>query len=411
MTFTVKTHCPYGHEYTPENTKFRKNKKKNKVYKRCVACENNRNAERRQSRNDLKKPVELKIVKKPVSEKDSSETTKVIEKLKRTPERTREELELLMNPPDLSIFAKEDQEIVMRGRTGQQINWGLLGKNYPAHRKYFTAIRQAIRNSKVAPTSDFDYIPEHFLEFILEVGLPETEMVHPTIQMDDRDKGYIRGNLVWKEKDEKIPLYKKKKEDRDYIEFNDLRFYETVVNGEKDYAFSLNKMERIAFFGDEGSGFKKEYLRRYVWNYYFGERTNDSRIIEYIDPNGDLTDPFNLTIKATIPTHKKKDRLTAVRQASADIMLGYIKVCLGCGAEWREIGGKVLVIRDGEQGTFGQCEQKHLNMLRMEKWESRVQVLRAGYEIPHVPLIDHSQEDSYLNRGDTSYLPVMPFFS
>jgi hypothetical protein len=330
-----------------------------------------------------------------------------IKQLKTIPARTREELEFLLDPPADYELGQYEKVVLTRSRAdNSKINWGLLGWRYKFHAQYFNFIKQSSEHRKVPKPSAYPYTGEGFLEFVLDVGLPTEEYEHPMIQLKEDAKGFVSGNLHWMDKKEAERVRKENRtskekrslKDRPFIEFQGKKYYETIIQGNIEYVWN-------AKLGTSGSKFEAgeqvNFLLRFdVWALAHDTNTH-GRIIEYIDPEGDLTDPFNMRLKVKEPEHAHADRMNAFRQSTADIIAGLVKVCLGCGVQWRIIEDHVLWVREPLNTRIGPCNKQHTKIKRKKKiWGSPLAVVRAGLSIPHAPILSGKDISSFQSRGE-----------
>lgn len=327
---------------------------------------------------------------------------KAIRKLKKTPFRTREELEYLLDPPtDIELNDIHAKGYLTKTKKSSTVfKCGLLGYEYPIHVIYFRYMFQSSRERKTPLPIEYEHTGKDLLEFILEVGLPDKNYKDPIIQLTNKKLGYVSGNFHWKDKVKKtsVKVDKVKKDsNRKFVVFKDRKYYKTKIQGNIEYVWDSKRAKEKTTPAD---GYVKRFLRSDIWE-AFHTSYSTNRTIEVIDPDGDPFDPLNLRLKATISTHPSHDRMWAFRQSTADILAGYVKVCLGCSAQWRILEDKVWWVRKPAEIKYGPCESHHLVAKEKSEWASATDIMRAGLELPHAQVTAGLDDASFLNRGNS----------
>lgn len=407
-----KTHCPQGHKYTEENTYYQLDTRRSKRYARCKICKRGgqkaSDKRRKERKAAAKKPVITTPKPKPALRlvvSNPGATEKRRERVYSTPIRTREELWDLQNPKNAESLPYKDKKILWTVKKHQGINWGLLGNRYPVHAKFFVSMKASLDNSAEPLPTEFQYTVEDFINFIQAAGLPEVPLRNPALALKNREEGFVHGNFQWLEKEDVSGITNRQHIRRGpFVEFNGKKYHKTTANKKLDYVYYTTVEERELDSELE----KRNSLRNDLWEFYFGPKGIPSRTLEYIDDDGDPLDPFNLRYRTTgkgANYYIQRDREIKLRQDLADLAIGYIKMCIGCCAEWRIIDDKVLMIRDGKEGQYGPCEQhKHDRIKGMKKWKSPTEVYKAGHRFQHVPLLEKDSPINIQKRGEERYV-------
>lgn len=402
----TQTHCSNGHEYTEENTYYQLDSRRGKKYAKCRICKrkvqratDKKRRERLPKKSSITSKAKLRLV---VNKPGKVEKRRKL--VYSTPIRTREELWALQDPKDKKNLSQADKKILWSVKKHQNINWGLLGSRYPVHAKFFVSMKASLDNSVEPLPTEFEYTVEDFINFILITGLPTEPLDNPALALKKREDGFVQGNFQWLEKEDVSGITNRQFIRRGpFVIFNGRKYHKTTSNKKVDYVYYTNVEERE--YDPELD--KRNSLRNDLWDFYFGKRGIPSRTLEYIDPNGDPLDPFNLRYKSTghnSSYYATRDSEIKLRQDLSDITFGYIKICLGCCAEWRVIDNKILEVRKGKQGQFGPCEEKHNKIKGMKKWKSATEVYKAGHRFQHVPLLEKDSPLNFQTRGDERYI-------
>ena len=286
--------------------------------------------------------------------------------------------------------------------------WGLLQAVYTYHTYYIAYVRRSNGMRKVPLPMAYNYDVDGFIEFIMDTGIPSPDIEEPHLHLIKEELGYVPGNFVWVEKDEAVrsktgkrQRKKVKAETQPCIIYHCQPYY-LVQGSETEYQWLLSREEGKGGLRSEVVGqVQQKTLRHEVWKNNYGP-IPDGGVVQYKDPDGDLTHPDNVHLTFVHEADGSRYRLRNLKQSWADMFSGYLKICLGCAGSYRRIDGKILWERKGKEGDLGPCEEHCIKAQSEESWKDRY-----GLTIPHAPVAKPAPWTAtqlYVNRSGDDWL-------